>query len=477
MYILSGLWLSQVEHRTLNPAVEGSNPSRPAILISTKLYSWNIPSVMNVLVQRPSKLKGEVTVPGSKSYTHRVLVAASLGTHTRIQNPSNSSANTAMVDACIQLGAKIKKIGSDYDVTGFDGLPVLSSEVINLGNSGTALRLFTSLATLSQGSVTITGDDSLQNRPLQPLVLALNKIGADIQSTQGHAPLKINARGLEGGHAELNATQSSQYVSSILMASPFAKNDITLDVTGTLVSRPYIDMTMEVLERFNIAIQNENYRRYMIKSGQKYSSPETYRIPGDYSQAAFFLAAASLIESDVIIRGLIKDDMQGDKRIVDILQQMGADITYRDDSVRVCGPAKLHGDRFDLIDSPDLFPVLAVLGACAEGTMTLYNMPQIRTKETDRIAVMSRELQKIGVGVSEGETEMTVHGTAIPEKDYELDARGHQGVSDHRIAMALSLIGVYSGRATITDADSVRISYPDYFADLESLGVRISRLP
>lgn len=434
----------------------------------------------NALIHKTDKLTGEVTVPGSKSYTHRVLAAASLGSHTLIKNPSLSHANRAMMDACNALGAKITRVGKDYDVDGFNGEPIIAYPEINVGNSGTALRISIALTSLAHGNVTITGDDSLKKRPTLPLVDALNELGSDVKAfcPEGNAPIVINASGLDGGHTTLDVTQSSQYLSSLLLVSPFAENDVNIDLDGTIVSKPYIDMTIEVLNNFNIDVErSDDYRHYTINSNQEYISPETYAIPGDYSQSAFFLAAGSLVDSDIQVKGLRKNDAQGDSAIIPILNKMGADITQYDDYIQVNGPTTLVGRDIDLIDSPDLFPVLAVLGAYAEGHTRLYNMPQIRTKETDRIAVMERELKRCGVHVESDETEMTVYQADLPEKSYELSAEGSQGVSDHRVAMALSLIGVKSGCAIIQDANCVNISYPEYFADLESLGVRTEEKP
>lgn len=433
---------------------------------------------MDALVNKAKRLEGEITPPGSKSYTHRILAATSLGGNTLIKNPSHSEANEAMVTACRLLGSIITKSEKDWNVEGFNGHPKVTVPKIYIGNSGTALRISTALASLINGEVIIDGDDSLRKRHTKPLIDALNHLGADIKATppdgiHGYAPITVKGSGgLDGGHTKLDGTESSQYLSSLLLVSPLAKKDVHIELTGKIVSKPYIEMTMEIVQQFGIKIDHSDERHYDIKGQQSYKNPAIYEVPADYSQAAFPLAAGCLVESDIKVLGLKRDDKQGDKEIIQILKKMGANITEYSDHVRVQGPTELTGIEVDLIDTPDLFPVLAVLGVYAKGKMRLYNMPQIRSKETDRIAVIERELTRYGVRVESGIDEMTVYHTDLPEKNYDFSARGTHGITDHRVAMALSLIGIRSGCAIIREADRVSISYPDYFAHLEMLGAR-----
>ena len=440
--------------------------------------------MMDALVNKAKRLEGEITPPGSKSYTHRILAATSLGGNTLIKNPSHSEANEAMMSACRQLGATITLTNEkDWNVKGFNGHPEVTVPTIYIGNSGTALRISTALASLIKGEVIIDGDASLRKRHTKPLIDALNKLGADITATppdgiHGYAPITIKGSGgLQGGSTKLDGTESSQYLSSLLLVSPLAKEDVHIELTGKIVSKPYIEMTMEIVKQFGIEIDNPDERHYDIKGQQSYKNPPIYEVPADYSQAAFPLAAGCLVESDIKVRGLKRDDKQGDKEIITILQRMGANIKEYSDHVRVQGPTELTGIEVDLIDTPDLFPVLAVLGVYAKGKMRLYNMPQIRSKETDRIAVIERELTKYGVRVESGVDEMTVYHTELPERNYDFSAKGTHGVTDHRVSMALSLIGIRSGCAIIREADRVSISYPDYFTHLEMLGARTEEQP
>lgn len=442
---------------------------------------------MDALIKKSTNLKGDVRAPGSKSYTHRVIAAASLyGSSTLIQNPSNSQANESLIEACRQLGANIEWDGKNIKVKGVKGKPHTINP-INVGNSGTAMRIAVSLASLAEGTLIITGDPSLQNRPTTPLLEALRNLGVDVTGVvrkdsngeiKEYAPIIVNANGsLNGGKVEISCKESSQYLTSLLLVSNFAKQDIEIHVNDTIVSKPYVGMTLEVLRNFGLSIENSSdYMTYKIKSQQQYKKPDVYSIPGDYSQSAFFLAAACLVNSNIRIKGLESNDQQGDKIIIDILRKMGATIEEDGNDLVIKGPFDLHGIEVNLIDAPDLFPVLSVLGIYAKGKMRLYNMPQIRSKETDRIAVIERELTKYGVKVESKIDEMTVYQTDLPEKEYVFSAKGAQGVTDHRVAMALSLIGIRSGCAVIKEAHKINISYPDYLDDMESIGVNIDRM-
>lgn len=440
---------------------------------------------MDALIHKATRLAGKVTAPGSKSYTHRAVAAASLyGDDTLIRNPSFSDANMALIDACTQLGASITRDGRNLRVSRAGGVPDTESP-INLGNSGTALRIAISLASLARGRLIITGDDSLQNRPTKHLLDALRTLGVDLTGVprmsngriEEFAPVVINATGrVKGGLAEISCKESSQYLTSLLLIGSSAQDGVEIKVTDMLVSKPYVRMTLDVLRNFGLDIHaSDDLMTYRIRPQQARRRSGTHDIPGDYSQAAFPLAAACLVDSDVRIAGLDPDDEQGDKIVVDTLRRMGAVIDSDESGLAVRGPFDLRGVEVDLIDAPDLFPVLSVLGVYAKGSTRLYNMPQIRSKETDRIAVMERELTKYGVRVESEHDEMTVYRTDLPQRDYVFSAKGDQGVTDHRIAMALSLVGIRSGCALIREAHKIAISYPDYLDDMASIGVDIDR--
>lgn len=433
---------------------------------------------MDLAFGRTARLSGRVRAPGSKSYTHRMLAAASLAGETLVENPSRSEANMAMAEGCRRLGARVEGAGG-LRVSGTRGRPRLRAPVIDVGNSGTALRILVGLASLADGRVAVTGDASLRARPTGPLIGALNALGADVRGAGagGCAPVEVNARGLRGGSVEIDASASSQFVSSLLLAAPLAREGVEVRLRGEPVSAPYIGMTADVLGRFGVRVAaGAGGRSYSVAPGQELSSGGSCRVPGDYSQAAFPLAAGCLVDSDVEVHGL-EADGQGDSRIVGILRGMGADVRLAGGAASVRGPARLQGGEWDLRDTPDLFPVLAVLGMYAEGSTRLHNMPNIRAKETDRIAVMGRELRRCGARVEEGPDEMTVHGLDVPPGPRELDASGAHGVADHRAAMALSLVGLRSGPAVVRGAGRIAVSYPGYADDMRSLGARVADAP
>lgn len=444
----------------------------------------------DALVRQPEDgLRGIVTAPGSKSYTHRALAAATLyGGDVEIANASDSDANRAMAGACRALGARVDAGARSFRVRGLGARPPSASCTVSVGNSGTALRIVAAMAALSSGRVTVTGDASLRTRPTGALVGALRSLGAAADGVRRddargrpevYAPITAGG-GIAGGTVSVEAGESSQHVSALLIAAGLASADTTVEVRGPLVSRPYVEMTVEALGAFGIAVDADYAAcTFLVESGQRPSPPAVYKVPGDYSQAAFFLAAACLAESDVTVRGLDPGDRQGDRAVVGLLRRMGAAVEERSGGaeLRVRGPFALEGIEADLSATPDLFPVMAVLGAHASGSTRLHGMPQIRTKETDRIAVIERELGRHGVRTESGRDEMTVHGRppVAGGPRYDFSADGGRGVSDHRVAMALSLAGLASGAsgAAIRDAGSVSISYPSYFDELRRLGAGV----
>jgi len=323
---------------------------------------------MDALIKKAEYLNGEVKAPGSKSYTHRVIAAASLyGSNNEeilIENPSTSDANEAMIVACNSLGADISWTKEkNLKIKGVDGNPKIIKNEIDVGNSGTALRIAIALASLAKGQVTITGDASLSDRPTKPLIDALNRLGSNIhgvlrKNKQGemdeYAPITIDANGLNGGSTFVHDGLSSQYLTSLLFVSNFAKNDVEVNVFGNIVSKPYIKMTLEVLDDFGINVKHSfDYKYFYVKTNQHYKVPTHYKIPGDYSQAAFLLAAACLVDSDITIKGLSSTGEQGDKQIITILRDMGAKIDEVQNGYRVKGSFDLEGTEIDLLKTPD----------------------------------------------------------------------------------------------------------------------------
>lgn len=420
---------------------------------------------MLLISDRTDELSGRIKVPPSKSYTHRAVIASSIDTSSTVRNPLVCDDTLRTIDACRILGASIE--GEDpLHINGFDGSPNPAQDEINLGESGTSLRLLVPLAALAKKRVVLTGVGSLLRRP-NNFVSQLRSIGVDAAGVgdSHNAPIVVNGRGfISGGEITLRGLVSSQFVSSLLISCPLALHESRVRIDGTLTSKPYVDVTMDVLERAGVKVENESYREFTIPPQQHYK-PVDYEIHGDYSSASFLIAAACLIPSDVVLDDLVMDK-QGDRRIVEIVEEMGAKPEVHERYIRISGPYDLEGIDVDCIDTPDLVPVIAALGAFAKGETRMRNIPHLRGKESDRIAAMSSELRKLGAEVVEEKDEMIVRGS-----------RMHGGVvsshGDHRIAMALSLVGLRAGKVCVDGGECINKSYPSFVEHMRILGANI----
>lgn len=426
---------------------------------------------MQVLV-RPSVISGKVRAPPSKSYSHRAIIAASMTDgECVIENVSKSDDVLATINACKKFGASIAEEGDKLIVEGFS-TPKAPDDVVNVQNSGTTLRIMTGVSCLIQsGYAVLTGDESIRRRPMQPLLDALNMLGGECWSTRlnGCAPIIVKGGGLKGGNAWMTGRISSQFVSSILFSSPKALSDTTLTIQGELVSRPYVDASINVLERFGVRIEREGYRVFRIPPQQNFK-PTRFVVPGDFGLASFMMAAALMTNGSVTVEGLSQDLPQADAAIVDILIEMGADVKLDYDSgrVSVSGGGKLRGGSFNLSDSPDLLPVVAVLATKCEGTVEITGVEHARVKESDRVSALAHTLSKIGMNVRE-----MVDGLSITRgklvKHALLDPKG-----DHRLFMAYCLLGlILEEGCTVLGAESASVSYPNFLRDLASLGAKL----
>jgi len=409
------------------------------------------------LIVRKSRLKGTVVIPGSKSHTIRAVAIASLAAgQSLIRNPLDSSDTQAAV-ACYQaLGAAIDTSDPKlWKVTGTGGEISAPSETIDVGNSGTTLRIAMGSAALAQAgrTTTFTGDEQIQTRPVGPLMDALNNLGAECTSLKnnGKAPIEVTGK-LTGGKTTIAAT-TSQYLSSLLLCAPLASKDTQIDVT--LLNEPgYVQMTLDWLDKQQIEYENQQMRKFKIKGNQSYK-PFDDTIPADFSSATFFLCAAAMSADEVTLLGLDFADSQPDKAVVDYLKAMGADISIGPNSATVKA-APLKGTELDMNKTPDALPAIAVTAAFAEGSTKLLNVPQARSKETDRIKCMTEELKKMDVDVEE-----------LPDGLIIADSRPKpaelHGWADHRIVMALSLAGLnLDGQCTIDTAEAINVTFPNY---------------
>ena len=420
---------------------------------------------------KPSILQGRITAPSSKSYTHRAIILASLceGSSTVI-NPLISQDTLASINACRSLGASI----SYNNVIVIRGrLPLKApDDIIDVKNSGTTLRLISSVAALtSKGFSILTGDKSIRRRPMQPLLDALQTIGVRCWSTRlnGFAPLIIEGGGIQGGSSSISGSISSQFISSLLISAPLAYQETTVKIKDTLVSRPYIDATLEIIQKFGGTIKEDGIRSFKITPLQKYT-PISFKVPGDFSSISFILAGGVLTQGDVLINGLDFGLPQGDAAIINILKRMGVNMSVDLDkgSIRVQGTDHLFGGDFNLSDTPDLLPVVALLACKCEDEVIIRGVKHARLKETDRVSVLAEELPKLGVSIIEKEDGLKIIGTK-KLKQCTLNTHG-----DHRMALAFTIAGMISQTGClIEDFESVDVSYPSFKEDIHSLGGKL----
>jgi 3-phosphoshikimate 1-carboxyvinyltransferase len=416
---------------------------------------------------RPSRLRGAVTIPGSKSHTIRAVAIASLaGGESRIEAPLDSGDVRSSVRAFTALGAKIDCRADIWAVQGTGGEVCAPDDVIDVGNSGTTTNIaMGSAALVRKGYTVFTGDHQIRRRPSGALIGSLNDLGAWAESTRGNGcpPLVVRGR-LKGGTTTIEC-KSSQYLTSLLINCPLADGDSVIKVP-LLDEKPYIEMTLDWLFRQGIRLERDELREFRIPGRQSYK-PFTRRIPADFSSATFFLCAGAIGDNDVTVRGLDLADPQGDKAVLDYLRQMGAKVeTLASGDIRV-RPGQLKGCRLDLNATPDALPMMAVLACFAEGRTTICNVAHARIKETDRITVMRETLTRLGAKVKEFSDGLEIEGG-------KLVANEVSGHDDHRIVMSLAVAGTaIPGELVIRTAEAATVTFPTFLACMQSLGAEI----
>ena len=346
-----------------------------------------------------STINGTIEIPGSKSHTIRALFFASLAKgKSKIIKPLLSKDTLSALTTCNAFGSNIEKNNDDFTIDGFNGEPKVPNNIIDVGNSGTTLRIALGTASLVNGYTIFTGDEQIRSRPISQLLEALSNLGAIAISARqnGKAPVIIKGKAI-GGHTKLDSV-TSQYLSSLLINCPILEKDTTIELTR-LNEIPYVDMTLWWLDKLGIKYSNDNYKIFHITGGQEYPSFNQI-IPGDFSSATFFLVLAAISGGRIILKNLDTTDPQGDKLVVKILENMGAEIKTTQNSIIVQGQ-KLKGIEIDMNSIPDALPAMAVAACFAEGETRLLNVPQARLKETDRIRVMYKELSKMGADIKE----------------------------------------------------------------------------
>ncbi len=411
----------------------------------------------------PVRLEGSVQVPASKSHTIRALLIASLAEgKSRIRRPLYSADTLSCLEACRKLGAVIKDSEDGWEV--LSPIPFGAGEdvFIDVGNSGTSLYLLTAIAAALGRKVHFDGDEQIRRRSADRLLNALKDLGVDVVSAEnGCAPYYVKGP-LKAGECSIECP-TSQYLSALLLAAPLlpsSEQNIRIKVP-LLMEQPYAEMTLKWMEKQKLSWTQDGMKEFRISGGQKYS-PFDEPIAADFSSATFFFCAPALTGSTLLLKGLDMEDSQGDKAVLEYLSTMGVSVEHRDDGIQVSG-GRLKGAVLDLNDTPDALPALAVTACYAEGETRIINVPQARMKETDRIAVMTAELRKMGANIEETPDGMIIQGGSLKGAE----VRGH---GDHRVVMALSIAALGAeGKTVIDTAEAVDITYPGFFKQLETL--------
>jgi len=404
-----------------------------------------------------------ITIPGSKSYTHRALIVSALAEgESLLINALRSEDTEYTVEGLRKLGVPVFWEEGSIRVLGTGGKLRAGGVEIFVGNSGTSIRFLTALAALKTGHTDLDGAERMRERPMAELLNGLTALGvrAYSQEGKGYPPVRVDSQGLLGGVARIRGSESSQFVSALLLVAPYASGDVRIEVKGRLVSRPYVDITRDVMSAFGVEIQCEDYRSLFIRAGQRYL-PQKYHIEGDASNASYFFAAAAVTGGRVRVENFRPASIQGDAGFLRILEKMGCKIISGHGWAEVQGK-ELTGIEIDMSEMPDLVPTLAVTAAFARGKTIIRNIGHLRFKESDRIRALAAELGKLGIWVEEGEDWLQVEGGEIRGGEVETH-------NDHRLAMSLAIAGLVVPGIKIKGERCVDKSFPEFWETLQKL--------
>ncbi len=423
----------------------------------------------NLILEPISEISGEISLPGSKSLSNRALLLSSLASgSTRLTNLLKSDDTTHMVNALRQLDVNIQ-LNQDWslcDIIGNGGLFSAPEETrFFLGNAGTAIRPLTSILGLIPGEFEIDGDKYMRDRPIAHLVDALIQLGAEVRYTekQGYPPLKVSGGRITGGHVRIPGDISSQFLTALLMSLPLAAEDSSIEIIGEQVSKPYLDITLNIMSKFGVAVSHEDYHLFRIPGRQQYRAPGSYMIEGDASSASYFFGAAA-VAGKIRVHGLGENSVQGDVAFVDVMSQMGALVNKNPEWIEVSS-GTLRGVDVDLNHIPDAAMTVATVALFAEGPTRIRNIYNWRVKETDRMHAMATELRKVGARVETGDDYIVIDP---PE---HIKAAAIDTYGDHRVAMSFSLAALGNNSIQINNPGCTRKTFPDFFEVLESVSV------
>ena len=410
-------------------------------------------------------LNATVKIPGSKSYTQRALIIGALAKgKSFLRNGLLCEDTEYLIEALRSLGSQILIEDENMIIKGTSSNIRNPRREIYLGNNGTAMRFLTSLVSLGEGVFTLTGDQRLCERPIKPLLDALRILGVDARSKdeRGYPPVFVHGNGLRGGRVTLTDIDSSQYVSSLLICAPFAENDTVIELLGHIPSLPYIGMTIEVMKEFGVEVIRETPNRYSVKSAQRYEG-KRYRIEGDVSSASYFFLAAALVKGRVRVQNINPQTLQGDIKLLPIMERLGCTVTRGGHWVEVMGGDLTPGEYIiDLGDMPDMVPTLSVLAAIRPGRTVIKKVSYLRTKESNRLEALVAELRKTGVKAEERDDGLVIDGDRPHGAEIET-------YNDHRIAMSFAILGLRTPGIKIKDKDCVNKSFPGFWEELKKL--------
>ena len=405
-------------------------------------------------------ISGTVNLPGSKSLSNRILLLSMLAEgQTEIHNLLDSDDTRRMVEALktLRVDVREQRHQNKISVFGTSGTIPVTEATLMLGNAGTVVRPLTAALTIGKGRFVLDGVQRMRERPIIDLVNGLKQLGAEVNCINGtdSPPVEVIANGLPGGTTRLSGAISSQYLSAILMASPYAKKEVQIEIKDKLVSLPYVEMTLQLMLRFGVSVENYKYKNFRVPR-IPYISPGKVYVEGDASSASYFLAGAAITGGPVTVKGCGTESLQGDSRFAEVLEKMGANVVWGERDILV-SRSSLNGIDVDMNMMPDAAMTLAVTALFASGQTTIHNIHNWRVKETERLKAVSTELRKLGAEVEEGEDYLVI----IPPK--KIQNAEIETYEDHRMAMAFSLAACGDASVTINDPGCVSKTFPRYF--------------
>ena len=414
-------------------------------------------------IKSAGKIVATVACPASKSYTNRALLIAALADGiSTLSNPLLSDDTKYMHLALEQFGISIKQEDHAFIVSGTGGKIKCPSNEISIGLAGTTMRFLTTFSALAPGTTKLTGKQRMLERPISDLLNALNQMGVNARSLKnnGCPPLEISGGSVSGGQITLAGEKSSQYLTSVLLCAPYFKSDTTINIIGELTSKPYADITLDIMQTFGVTVENNNYAQFHVSSDQIYSAMD-YTVEADWSSASYFLAAAAITQGEMTLTGLNPDSIQGDASFLNVLEQMGCTIEKSYEKIFIKGNP-LRGIDINMNNMPDVVQTLAVTSLFAKGETRISGIGNLRIKETDRIEALKEELSKLGAHIEAGEDFIKIYpGTYIPANI--------ETYNDHRMAMSLALAGLKIPGVCIKNPSCVEKSFPDFFEQLENI--------